>query len=139
MDQYISKGLSWVVNALERQLDVSGLGHGLNAGGLLICGRSKSGNSGCGITSIAKEICRKVIDYPLLAHVIVLECAPHRGKAVVFKEILLQKLSEARWFQPSVLLLDDLDHIVPSLHHGQHEYGSDAFNANRMTEGEYSP
>ena len=131
--------MDWVTNALERQLDIYGMGHGLNAGALLICGRSKSGNSGCGITSIAKEICRKAIDYPLLAHVIVVECANYRGKAAHFKEVLSERLSEARWFQPSIVLLDDIDDIAPSLHHGQHEHGSEAFNANRMAEGKFSP
>ena len=134
IDRYVKEGLNWVTNALEKQLDVHGMGHGLNAGALLICGRSKSGNSGCGITSIAKEICRKAIDYPLLAHVIIVECAEHRGRAPHFKDVLLEKLSEARWFQPSIVLLDDVDHIAPSVHYGQHEHGSEAFQANRMAE-----
>lgn len=117
---------------------MTGIGHGLNAGGLLICGRSRSGgNAGCGITSIAKAICRKAIVYPLLAHVIVLECASYRGKSIRFKEVLSERLSEARWYQPSILLLDDVDHIASSIADGQHEHGTDAFNANRTAESKY--
>ena len=138
IDNYVSEGFKWVTNALEKQLGTNSITHGLNAGGLLICGRSKNGNSGCGITSIAKEICRQAIDYPLLAHVIVLDCSDYRTRAARFKEHLLDKLSEARWFQPSILVLDDLDAIAPSLYHGQREHGVEAASANRIAESKYS-
>lgn len=110
--------------------------HGLSAGGLLICGKSDSGSAGNGITSIAKEICRRAIEYPLLAHVIVVECSIHRGRPSRFKDVLLEKMSEARWCQPSIFLLDDIDHVAPSFLNGQQEYGVEALNAERTSESE---
>ena len=138
IDNYVSEGFKWVSNALEKQLGTNRIAHGLNAGSLLICGRSKNGNAGCGITSIAKKICCQAIDYPLLAHVIVMECAEYRTKAARFKDHLSDKLSEARWFQPSILVLDDLDDIAPSLYYGQREYGMEAASAERIAESKYS-
>lgn len=114
------------------------VGHGTNAGALLICGRSKSSaNAGYGITTVAKAICCRAINYPLLAHIIVLECADYRGRPTKVKEILTDKMMEARWYQPSILLLDDLDYIAPSFTNG-HDHGSDAMNADRTAESEYS-
>ena len=126
-----------MTNALERQLAMSKVRHGSNVGALLICGRSKSGaNAGYGITTVAKAICCRAINYPLLAHIIVLECADYRGRPTRFKEVLSDKIMEARWYQPSILLLDDLDHIAPSLPNG-HDHGSDAMNADRTAESKY--
>jgi len=109
------------------------LGHGVSAGSLLVCAKSNSGHAGCGITSVAKEICYRATNYPLLAHVIVMECASHRGRAGPFKDALHKKFTEARWFQPSIILLDDLDHIAPNVQDTRHDHG-EGFNSDRMSE-----
>ena len=138
IDGYINEGIGWTTNALEKQLAISSIVHGSNAGALLICGRSKSSaNAGYGITTVAKAICRRAVDYPLLAHIIVLECSDYRGRPTKVKEVLSDKMLEARWYQPSILLLDDLDHIAPSFSNG-HDHGSDVMNADRTAESEYS-
>jgi len=133
IDGYVATGLKWINVALEKQLTMDRLGHGVNAGCLLICAKSNSGNAGYGITSVAKEICRRATDYPLLAHIIVMECASHRGRAGPFKDALFAKMAEARWYQPSIILLDDLDHIAPHVDSTHHDHG-DGFNSDRMSE-----
>ena len=133
VDKYVDEGLKWVTNALETQLAMAGTAHGLSAGALLICGVTNSGNAGCGITSIAKEICCKAINYPLLAHIIVMECSILRGKVSKFKEVLSEKMSEARWYQPSIVLLDDIDHIAPSILNGQ-DHSVETSNSERISE-----
>ena len=137
VDEYVTAGLKWINVALEKQLTMDRAGHGVNAGSLLICAKSNSRNAGCGITSVAKEICRRATNYPLLAHIIVMECASHRGRASPFKDALSRKMAEARWFQPSIILLDDLDHIAPHVEHTSHDHG-DGFNSDRMSESKYA-
>jgi len=55
------------------------------------------------------------MSYPLLAHVIAMEYVYHRGRAGPFEDAIHKKFTEAWWFQPSIILLDDIDHIAPNV------------------------
>ncbi|TRY84316.1 hypothetical protein DNTS_025427 [Danionella cerebrum] len=102
-------------------------GRGLRGGALLITGAKGSGKS-----SLSRALCRKASE-ELDAHVQVLNCKTLRGK-IFFPgkrtETIRQRLDEvfeqAVWRQPSVVLLDDLEHMAGAATSPEHEHGPEA-------------
>nr|XP_033787031.1 peroxisome biogenesis factor 1 isoform X2 [Geotrypetes seraphini] len=92
-------------SAVSRQLATTVVG--LRSGALLLTGIKGSGKS-----TLARAICKEAFDR-LEAHVEEIDCKSLRGKR--FKTIqhkLEETIAEAVWRQPSVILLDDMDHIA---------------------------
>ncbi|PWA15107.1 hypothetical protein CCH79_00008874 [Gambusia affinis] len=124
IDDLIKTGFEFVSNALlgsplSRELCTSG--EGLQGGALLITGAKGSGKS-----SLARALCRKSRE-ELDAHVEVLDCKKLQGKrADTVKQILQDMFEQAEWGQPSVVLLDDLDHLTHSATSPEHEHGPEA-------------
>ncbi|XP_015666120.1 peroxisome biogenesis factor 1 [Protobothrops mucrosquamatus] len=80
---------------------------GLCSGGILITGAKGSGKS-----TLAKAICKEAFD-KFDTHLEVIDCKPLRGKRLEsIQKKLEEAFLEAAWRQPSIILLDDLDHIM---------------------------
>ncbi|XP_064639105.1 peroxisomal ATPase PEX1-like [Lineus longissimus] len=80
---------------------------GVQSGCLLICGPKGAGKS-----LFCSEICERFSKPPHLAYVNVVKCMTLRGKRPdTIQKILSQALCEAEWRQPSLVVLDDLDHV----------------------------
>ncbi|XP_064023291.1 peroxisomal ATPase PEX1 isoform X2 [Pogoniulus pusillus] len=100
---------------------------GLRSGGLLLTGAKGSGKS-----TLAKAICREAFQR-LDAHVEVIDCKALRGKRLVtVRKTLEEAFLEAAWRQPSLLLLDDLDHIVGAPSTAEHESSPETIQSNRL-------
>ena len=52
---------------------------GLHSGALLICGSGTGAGIGCGKTSLAHAVCEQLQQWPVCAHVTLVECIPFRG------------------------------------------------------------
>ncbi|XP_005797465.2 peroxisome biogenesis factor 1 [Xiphophorus maculatus] len=124
IDDLIKTGFEFISHALlgsplSRELCTSG--EGLKGGALLITGAKGSGKS-----SLARALCRKSRE-DLDAHVEVLDCKKLQGKrADTVKQILQDMFEQAVWRQPSVVLLDDLDHLTRGATSPEHEHGPEA-------------
>uniref|UniRef100_A0A670ZM45 Peroxisomal biosis factor 1 n=1 Tax=Pseudonaja textilis TaxID=8673 RepID=A0A670ZM45_PSETE len=80
---------------------------GLCSGGVLITGAKGSGKS-----TLAKAICKEAFD-KFDTHLEVIDCKALRGKRLESVQKKLEEaFLEAAWRQPSIVLLDDLDHIM---------------------------
>ncbi|XP_053117738.1 peroxisomal ATPase PEX1 isoform X2 [Hemicordylus capensis] len=100
---------------------------GLRSGGILITGAKGSGKS-----TLAKAICKEAFDR-LDAHVEVVDCKALRGKRLEnIRKKLEEAFLEAGWRQPSVVLLDDLDHIVGVPLAPEHENSPEAVQSIRL-------
>ncbi|KAJ8273320.1 hypothetical protein GJAV_G00100240 [Gymnothorax javanicus] len=105
---------------LSQQL--AALTPGLRNGALLITGPRGSGKS-----VFAKALCRKASE-DLDAHFEVIECKKMRGKRVeTIRQRLEDVFEKAMWRQPSVVLLDDLDHVTGAVS-PDHEHGPEALH-----------
>ncbi|NXY88450.1 PEX1 factor, partial [Alcedo cyanopectus] len=101
---------------------------GLRSGGVLLTGGKGSGKS-----TLAKAICKEAFDR-LDAHVEVIDCKALRGKRLVsIRKTVEEAFLEAAWRQPSILLLDDLDHIVGVPATPEHENSPEAIQSDRLT------
>ncbi|XP_065398427.1 peroxisomal ATPase PEX1 isoform X4 [Macaca fascicularis] len=110
---------------LSRQL--MSLVAGLRNGALLLTGGKGSGKS-----TLAKAICKEAFD-KLDAHVERVDCKALRGKRLEnIQKTLEVAFSEAVWMQPSVVLLDDLDHIAGPPAVPEHEHSPDAAQSQRL-------
>ncbi|NXG10671.1 PEX1 factor, partial [Sakesphorus luctuosus] len=101
---------------------------GLRSGGVLLTGGKGSGKS-----TLAKAICKEAFDR-LDAHVEVIDCKALRGKRLVnVRKNVEEAFLEAAWRQPSIVLMDDLDHIVgiPSI--PEHENSPETVQSNRLS------
>ncbi|XP_010226476.1 PREDICTED: peroxisome biogenesis factor 1 isoform X1 [Tinamus guttatus] len=100
---------------------------GLRNGGVLLTGGKGSGKS-----TLAKAICKEAFDR-LDAHVEVIDCKALRGKRLgnIWKN-MEEAFLEAAWRQPSVLLMDDLDHVVGMSSTPEHETSPEAIQSNRL-------
>ncbi|XP_061520902.1 peroxisome biogenesis factor 1 isoform X1 [Phycodurus eques] len=97
------------------------VGRGLKGGALLVTGARGSGKS-----ALSRALCRKAAD-DLDAHVEVLECKKLQGKrAQTIRQTLRDVFTRAEWRQPSVVLLDDLDHVTRAPASPEHEHGPEA-------------
>ncbi|XP_041867803.1 peroxisome biogenesis factor 1 isoform X2 [Melanotaenia boesemani] len=104
---------------LSRELGITGWG--LQGGALLITGAKGSGKS-----TLSRALCRKARE-ELDAHVEVVDCKKLQGKrAETVRQILQDVFEQAQWRQPSVVLLDDLDHLTHTPTSPEHEHGPEA-------------
>ncbi|NWU05311.1 PEX1 factor, partial [Cephalopterus ornatus] len=100
---------------------------GLRSGGVLLTGGKGSGKS-----TLAKAICREAFDR-LDAHVEVIDCKALRGKRLVnIRKNVEEAFLEAAWRQPSILFMDDLDHIVGGPSTPEHENSPETVQSNRL-------
>ncbi|XP_021407342.2 peroxisomal ATPase PEX1 isoform X3 [Lonchura striata] len=100
---------------------------GLRSGGVLLTGGKGSGKS-----TLAKAICKEAFTR-LDAHVEVIDCKALRGKRLVnIRKHVEEAFLEAAWRQPSILLMDDLDHIVGMPSTPEHENSPETVQSNRL-------
>ena len=52
---------------------------GLRSGALLICGSGAGAGVGCGKTALAHAVCHQLNQWPVCAHITVVDCIPFRG------------------------------------------------------------
>uniref|UniRef100_A0A3B4TZW5 Peroxisomal ATPase PEX1 n=1 Tax=Seriola dumerili TaxID=41447 RepID=A0A3B4TZW5_SERDU len=115
--EFISNSL--LASPLSRELCKTG--QGLQGGALLITGAKGSGKS-----TLSRALCRKARE-DLDAHVEVVDCRKLQGKrAETVRQMLQDIFEQAEWRQPSVVLLDDLDHVTGAPSSPEHEQGPEA-------------
>lgn len=115
--QHISHAL--MGGSLSRELISTG--RGLRGGALLITGAKGSGKS-----SLSRALCRKASE-DLDAHIQLLDCKTLKGKRTdTIRQRLEDVFEQAVWRQPSVVLLDDLDHVAGAATSPEHEHGPEA-------------
>ncbi|KAE8282071.1 Peroxisome biogenesis factor 1 Peroxin-1 Peroxisome biogenesis disorder protein 1 [Larimichthys crocea] len=115
--EFISHSL--LGSPLSRELCTTG--RGLQGGALLITGAKGSGKS-----TLSQALCGKAREH-LDAHVEVVDCKKLQGKrAETVRQMLQDIFEQAEWSQPSVVLLDDLDHITGTPISTEHEHGPEA-------------
>ncbi|NXD06544.1 PEX1 factor, partial [Nothocercus nigrocapillus] len=106
---------------------LAALAVGLRNGGVLLTGGKGSGKS-----TLAKAICKEAFDR-LDAHVEVIDCKALRGKRLGnIRKNMEEAFLEAAWRQPSILLMDDLDHIVGISSTPEHENSPEMIQSNRL-------
>ncbi|XP_010889829.4 peroxisome biogenesis factor 1 [Esox lucius] len=94
---------------------------GLRGGALFITGAKGSGK-----TALSRALCRKAME-DLDAHVEVVDCKKLKGKrAETVRQMLEEVFEQAVWKQPSVVLLDDLDHVTGAPTSPEHEHGPES-------------
>ncbi|XP_054461891.1 peroxisome biogenesis factor 1 isoform X2 [Anoplopoma fimbria] len=104
---------------LARELGTTG--RGLQGGALLITGAKGSGKS-----TLSRALCRKARE-DVDAHVELVDCKKLQGKrAETVRQMLQDIFEQAEWRQPSVVLLDDLDHMTGAPNSPEHEHGAEA-------------
>ncbi|XP_059206681.1 peroxisome biogenesis factor 1 [Centropristis striata] len=104
---------------LSRELGTTGCG--LQGGALLITGAKGSGKS-----ALSRALCKKARE-DMDVHVELLDCKKLQGKrAETVRQLLQDIFEQAEWKQPSVVLLDDLDHITGAPTSPEHEHGPEA-------------
>uniref|UniRef100_A0A8C4IA62 Peroxisomal ATPase PEX1 n=1 Tax=Dicentrarchus labrax TaxID=13489 RepID=A0A8C4IA62_DICLA len=115
--EFISHSL--LGSPLSRELGTTG--RGLQGGALLITGAKGSGKS-----TLSRALCGKAREH-LDAHVEVVDCKKLQGKrAETVRQMLHDIFEQAEWRQPSVVLLDDLDHMTGAPTSPEHEHGPEA-------------
>ncbi|KAK2830302.1 hypothetical protein Q5P01_018233 [Channa striata] len=123
--EFISHSL--LGSLLSRELGTSG--RGLHGGALLITGAKGSGKS-----SLSRALCCKARE-DLDAHVEVVDCKKLQGKrAETVRQMLQDIFEQAEWRQPSVVLLDDLDHLMGAPTSPEHERGPEALLQQRIAQ-----
>uniref|UniRef100_A0A6Q2YFT5 Peroxisomal ATPase PEX1 n=1 Tax=Esox lucius TaxID=8010 RepID=A0A6Q2YFT5_ESOLU len=81
---------------------------------------------GSGKTALSRALCRKAME-DLDAHVEVVDCKKLKGKrAETVRQMLEEVFEQAVWKQPSVVLLDDLDHVTGAPTSPEHEHGPES-------------
>ncbi|KAJ7991800.1 hypothetical protein DPEC_G00287630 [Dallia pectoralis] len=96
-------------------------GRGLRGGALLIAGAKGSGK-----TSLCRALCRKAME-ELDVHIEVVDCKKLKGKrGETVRQMLEEVFEQAVWKQPSVVLLDDLDHVTGAPTSPEHEDGPES-------------
>ncbi|XP_036372199.1 peroxisome biogenesis factor 1 [Megalops cyprinoides] len=109
--------------------ELAGMTPGLRNGALLI-----TGPKGSGKTALSKALCRRAV-HDLDVHVEVIECKKLRGKRVeTIRHRLEEVFEQAVWRQPSVVFLDDLDHMTGAAVSPEHEHGPEALHCLQLAQ-----
>jgi peroxin-1 len=137
--EYAEKGLGHLRTCLTRRLvqSLGGSCSGLSGGGLLICGTSQNSASsvGCGKSSLALALCHQMAQFPVLAHIVIIECTALRGRRVdMVKSRLKEVFNEAACRQPSIALLENLDNLVWAPASGTEDGGGDDLHTTKLAE-----
>lgn len=94
-----------------------------------------TGPKGSGKTTLAKALCKKMMELPNLAFTTIIDCKPLRGKKVETIQKMLELLfDEAAWRQPSLIVLDDLDHLCGAPAGPEFEMTAEALYSARVAE-----
>lgn len=108
-DKHVSKSLNFV----EQAITTSRMSHSSSSppSGLLICG-----GGGSGKTSLIEEIARKAQAAPhILARTQYVKCAQLVNLRIPqLKSRLEDEFTAAAWHAPSLIVFDDLDHLIPA-------------------------
>ncbi|XP_071509592.1 peroxisomal ATPase PEX1-like [Diadema antillarum] len=119
---------SLTARPLGRQLCASVPGQ--RHGGVLLCGARGSGKS-----TLARAVCKEASEWPLLAFIKVVECHSLKGKGVdAIRKIWEEAFNEASWREPSIVLLDDLDHVTAAPLGPEQEMGPEAVYNQRLAQ-----
>ncbi|XP_070537821.1 peroxisomal ATPase PEX1-like [Ptychodera flava] len=103
---------------------------GLFNGGLLIYGPK-----GIGKSTLARSLSREVSEWPYLSHTTIIQCKQLKGKRVEnIRKIWEEAFQEAFWRQPSVILLDGLDHVTSAPLGPEQELGPEAVYNTRVAQ-----
>ncbi|GAA5923458.1 AAA family ATPase peroxin 1 [Sporobolomyces koalae] len=116
VDAQLASLTSHVVNSLvSRQLATASPAN--NSGGRTVAsGVLVTGASGAGKTALIKEIGRRLSDdLRTLTHSIYIDCSKHsEERPVNLKHRIKDWFDTACWHSPSLLLLDNLDRLIPA-------------------------
>ncbi|CAH1265421.1 PEX1 [Branchiostoma lanceolatum] len=103
---------------------------GLANGGLLLCGARGSGK-----TVLAHALCRELAEPPHNTYVSIVNCKSLKVKRVDnIRKKLEEAVSEATWHQPSVILLDDLDHVTSNATSPEQEMSGEAMYSSHLAQ-----
>ncbi|XP_077987933.1 peroxisomal ATPase PEX1-like [Glandiceps talaboti] len=104
--------------------------NGLLNGALLI-----HGPKGIGKSNLAKALAREVSEWPYLCYTTVIGCKQLKGKRVEnIRKVWEEAFQEAFWRQPSVIILDDLDHVTSAPLGPEQEVGPEAVYNTRVAQ-----
>ncbi|RXM32271.1 1-aminocyclopropane-1-carboxylate synthase-like protein 1, partial [Acipenser ruthenus] len=91
-------------------------------------------SQGSGKSALAKALCREAAD-KLDAYVEVINCKQLRGKRCeTVRKKLEEEFAEAVWRQPSLLLLNDLDHTAGAASSPEQEQGPEALLGKQLSQ-----
>ncbi|XP_045201588.2 peroxisomal ATPase PEX1-like [Mercenaria mercenaria] len=94
-----------------------------------------TGPKGSGKTTLGKALCKKMTELPNLAYTNAIDCKPLRGKKVeTIQKVLELIFDEAAWRQPSLIFLDDLDHLCGAPAGPEFEMTGEALYSARVAE-----
>ncbi|XP_078596672.1 peroxisomal ATPase PEX1-like isoform X2 [Branchiostoma floridae x Branchiostoma japonicum] len=103
---------------------------GLANGGLLLCGARGSGK-----TVLAHALCSELAGLPHNTYVSIINCKSLKGKRVDnIRKKFEEAVGEATWHQPSVILLDDLDHVTSNATSPEQEMSGEAMYSNHLAQ-----
>lgn len=104
-------------------------------GTLLVCGLSGSAGVGCGKTSLVNLLAREAQGPPYHACVQVVNCTYLRSQTTSrTRKRLLSLFSEAVQSEPSLLVLEDLDHALPLVSDAQEQVQEEGNNSANKTQ-----
>ncbi|XP_011505732.1 PREDICTED: peroxisome biogenesis factor 1 [Ceratosolen solmsi marchali] len=96
------------------------------------------GCRGSGKTTVCKLLCNIFRKPPYFVHSRFIDCKELKDtKTDSFEELLLQNISYAVYYQPSILILDNIDFIT-NTKGNEEESGQDSMNATRITSAIYN-
>ncbi|XP_074658334.1 peroxisomal ATPase PEX1-like [Tubulanus polymorphus] len=103
---------------------------GVASGCLLVCGAR-----GVGKSTLTRAVCKSLNESPSAVNVKVIECKQLKGKRIdTIAKIFHKTFIESSWRQPSVILFDDIDHLVAAPVGPEQEIGPQAVYNARIAE-----